>query len=426
MNEQDGPPERPPVDRQVVLAQYQRHVNKGLAKLAKFANLPVEVRSDGNLVYDQDGKAFLDCGGYSVFLLGHRHPAVINAVKAQLDRHPMTTRVLLSPELGEAATALAEVAPAGLDYVCFTNSGAEAVEVGLKLARLNGKRRLIAAEGGFHGKTLGALSVTGRPHYQEPFQPLLPNVEFVPYGDTPALESAIARSDGDACVILEPIQAENGVVVPPVGYLREARRLCSTHDALLILDEIQTGLGRLGVWWGADREGVVPDILLAGKVLSGGVVPVGAAVTSAALYARLNSDPFLHTSTFGGNPLAMAAVRATIETIKREGIVSRAEMLGKALLEPLRQILEVRCPSLIVEVRGVGLLIGIEFIEGHIAADFIFELLQRRVISSNSLNSNRVARLTPPALLSESDLTWLFDAVGGAATALHRRYAAKE
>jgi putrescine aminotransferase len=413
---------RPSVEREVVLRQYQQHLNSGFAKLARIVNMPIEVRSEGNLVYNETGEAFLDCGGYSVFLLGHRHPAVTEAVRAQLDRHALTTRVLLSPELGEAAAALAGIAPPGLEYVCFTNSGAEAVEVGLKLARLNGRRRVISTHGGFHGKTLGALSVTGRAHFQEPFLPLLPDVEFVPYGDVAAIAAALVRTRDDACVILEPVQGENGVIIPPPAYLSEVRTLCSSHGALLILDEIQTGLGRLGVWWGADREGVVPDILLCGKVLSGGIMPVGAALTTAELFAGINNDPFLHTSTFAGNPLAMAAVKATIETIKKEDIVARAGRLGQTILDSLRAILAECCPGLVVEVRGLGLLIGVEFSQDHIAADFIYEVLRRKVILSNSLNASRVARLTPPAMLDDKDLAWLFDAVRGAATALQKRY----
>jgi putrescine aminotransferase len=422
MNETHAPSPAGAVDRQRVLDLHRQHVNRGFAKLAKFANLPIEVRSEGTHVFDQDGTRFLDCGGFSVFLLGHRHPAIVDAVKAQLDRHPMTTRVMLSPEVGEAAAALARVAPSGLEYVCFTNSGAEAVDVGIKLARINGRRRLIATEGGFHGKTLGALSVTGREHYQTPFQPLLPDVHFIPYGDAAALERALASGHGDAAVILEPIQGENGVVIPPPGYLSDARRLCSAANALLILDEIQTGLGRLGTWWGADREQVVPDILLCGKVLSGGVVPVGAAITTAALFEPFNNDPFLHTSTYAGNPLAMAAVRAAIDTIERERLVPAADRLGRRLLAALDEILKDRCSGLIAAVRGCGLLLGVEFHQAHIAADFIFELLQRKVIVSNSLNANRVARFTPPAVLSESDVSWLLDAVGGAAEALRKRY----
>jgi len=247
----------------------------------------------------------------------------------------------------------------------------------------------------------------------------------VPYGDTGALATALDQTNADACVILEPVQGENGVIIPPAGYLRDARRLCSEHGALLMLDEIQTGLGRLGVWWGAGRDGVVPDILLTGKVLSGGIVPVGAMVTTTDLFSGLNKDPMLHSSTFAGNPLAMAAVMATLEALKREDVVARSQRLGEVILESLRSILAETCPGLVVEVRGLGLLIGAEFIEDHIASDFIFNLLQRKVILSSALNTDRVARLTPPALLSETELQWLFEAVRESGIALQRRYITK-
>ncbi len=177
---------------------------------------------------------------------------------------------MLNPELANAAASLAAVAPDPLTYVGFTNSGAEATELGIKLARLNGKSKLIAMTGGFHGKTLGALSVTGRRQYQDPFMPLLPDVHFIPYGDSSALHDILSQVGNQAGVILEPVQGEGGVIVPPAGYLREVFDLCRQHGAFLILDEIQTGLGRLGVWWGANREDITPDVMLVGKGLSGG------------------------------------------------------------------------------------------------------------------------------------------------------------
>lgn len=402
-------------DREAVLTRYRRHVNTGLAKLAEFMNLPLEVRSEGCLVFDEKGEPYLDCGGYGVFILGHHHPAVVQAVKDQLERHPLATRVLLNPELARAAETLARITPPGLEYVFFTNSGTEATEAGIKIARLNGKRKLIATHGGFHGKTMGALSVTGRPPHQDPFIPLLPDVEFVPYGDADSLREAVARHGEEACVILEPIQAEGGVNIPPEGYLPEVERICREHGAFFILDEIQTGLGRLGAWWGADRVGVVPDAILVGKNLSGSAVPVGALVSTAAAWEKLNKNPLLHTSTFGGNPLAMAAAHAAITTLERERIPERARVLGEEMLVTIRSILEARCPDLVVEVRGVGLLIAIEFKAEHVAGDFMFQLLQRHVVVSHSLNTNRVMRLTPPAILGDSEKQWLFEAVAEAA-----------
>ena len=408
-------------DRAAVIAAYRRHVNRGIARLARFSGSPLEVRSEGTRVYDERGQAYLDCGGYGVFILGHCHPAVVEAATRQLRQHPVATRVLLNAELARAAEALVRVTPPGLDYVYLAGSGTEATEAAIKLARLNGKRKLVTTRGGFHGKTLGALSVTGRALFQEPFQPLLPDVEFVSYGDADALASVLAASP-DCCVILEPVQAEGGVNVPPDGYLSAVERLCREHGALLVLDEIQTGLGRLGAWWGADRAGVRPDLLLAGKALGGGVLPVSAVVATAEVFEGLNRDPFLHTSTFAGSPLASATARAAIETIERERIVERARVLGERLLREVTAAVDDVRAGLIRDLRGVGLLIGFEFEAEQAAGEFVLELLGRHVLVSQSLNANRVVRLTPPAILSDEDVAWLTEAVGTSARAVAERY----
>jgi len=410
------------LERQAVLRQYRYHVNSGLAKLNELMGMPLEVRSAGSLVFDEKDTAYLDCGGYGVFIVGHCHPKIIEKVKAQLERHPLSTRLLVNPELAKAAESLTSVTPEDLDFVCFTNSGAEAVEVGIKIARLNGKRKLIAMQGGFHGKTMGALSITGRSHYQMPFSPLLPDVQLIPFGDADALRAVLSRNGDQACVILEPIQAEGGVIIPPTGYLQDVQNLCSQHGAFFILDEIQTGMGRLGAWWGADYEGVIPDVLLVGKGLSGGAVPVGAAVVKAAAYAPLNRDPFLHSSTFAGNPLAMAAAQAALEVVKSDGLVVRARELGEKLLPALKQTLFNTCPHLLTDVRGTGLLIGIEFNTASLAGEFMLELLQRKVIVSHSLNAHRVMRLTPPAVLTELECDWLLGAIQETACELKQRY----
>jgi putrescine aminotransferase len=404
--------------RPETLALYRRHVNRGLARLAGMAALPVETWSSGSLVYDDADRPYLDCGGFGVFLVGHCHPTIVEAACEQLRRHPLSTRTMLNAELARGAEALARVAPEGLDYVFFANSGAEAVEGGLKLARLAGKRRLLSMWGGFHGKTLGALSVTGRSFFQDPFRPLLPDVEMLPYGDLGALERSLS---GDACVILEPVQAEGGVVIPPPGYLAGVEQLCREQGAMLILDEVQTGLGRLGTWWGADREGIVPDVLLVGKGLSGGVVPVSAVVATESAFVELNRDPFLHTSTFGGSPLACVVARAAVEVIEREGLVERAAEAGERIMASIVPILERAGKDVVADVRGVGLLIGIEFADEALTGEFLFEMLERRVLVSNSLNSNRVLRLTPPAVISESELEWLVSAVQESAEAVAGR-----
>ncbi len=404
-----------------VVEDYRRHVSKGRASLSEMVGGRIEVSSSGSRVTDADGHELLQCGGYGVFILGHSHPAVVSAVSEQLHRHPLATRMLLEPRQGAAAKALANLAPDGLEYVHFVNSGAEATETAIKIARTHGKRRLISAHGGFHGKTMGALSVTARDVYQEPFRPLLPDVEHVPFGDTAAMEQSLATGQA-ACVILEPVQAEGGVIVPPHGYLRDVQELCGHYGAFFVLDEIQTGLGRLGSWWGADRETIVPDVMLVGKALSGGVVPVAAAVATPDAYAVLNRDPFLHTSTFAGAPLAMAAAEAALAAMQQENVVARAAALGHTITETMTNILHAECPDLVRDVRGVGLLIGLEFEAEHFAGDFVLELLDRGVIVNHSLNAHRVVRLTPSAILDDADLEWLFSATRGAAQALALRY----
>ena len=281
---------------------------------------PVEIEQrTGPQVSGSDGNAYLDCGGFGVFLLGHCHPTVVAAVRRQLERNPLATRLFLNPELAQAAEDLAAVAPAGLDHVFLTNSGAEATELGLKLARLNGRSRVVAMTGGFHGKTLGALSVTGRSQYRDPFGPLLPQVEFVPFGDLEALTATLAVDPAGSAVLMEPVQGEGGVRVPPAAYLQGVRATCTATGALMVLDEIQTGLGRLGDWWGADLAGVVPDVLLTGKVLGGGVMPVGGVIAGDKVFAPLDADPLLHSSTFAGSPLASVAVSATVGVVALRG-----------------------------------------------------------------------------------------------------------
>jgi putrescine aminotransferase len=403
-----------------LLAACERHMGSGRASLGRLIGV-VETHSAGAWVTAADGRRYLDFGGYGVFILGHRHPDVVAAVRAQLDAHPIATKVFLEPVSIRAAAALASVAPAGTDCVHFANSGAEATEAALKLARLHGRRHLISARNGFHGKTLGALSVTANPAYQRPFEPLLPDLTQVPYGEITPLGEALAAVPGQACVILEPIQGEAGVVVPPAGYLAEAARLCHEHDALLVIDEIQTGLGRTGEWWASAAEVPEPDMVLVGKGLSGGVVPVAAVLARPAVYAPFGRDPFLHSSTFAGSPLACAAATASIRVIARENIGQRAAALGSRLLAGVQGILADSLDDSPVEARGRGLLIGIDLGSPALAGELIIELLERHVLVNHSLNNSQVVRLTPPAIMSDAELGRFLDAFADACAALTPR-----
>jgi putrescine aminotransferase len=386
-----------------------------------------EISSQGSIVTTAAGDRYLDCGGYGVFLHGHCHPKVVAAVVEQVRKHPLPTHALLEPVVAHAAGALSATAPGDLDYVFFTNSGAEAVELGLKVARANGRHRVISTENGFHGKTLGALSVTGKPDYRQSFEPLLPEVEHIPFGNMEPLHEALrAGSKGSAAVLIEPVQGEGGVRVPPAGYLASVRELCDRFDALLLMDEVQTGLGRLGAMWGCEIEGVVPDVLLVGKILGGGVFPVGAMVTAADLYEPFNADPLLHSSTFGGSPAASAAVVAALEALREEDLVNRAAVLGEQLLSRIREAVAQHADSIVHEVRGRGLMIGIEFLTPTLAADVMSELLARNVLSSYTLNSNEVLRLTPPAVMTAEEVDWLVEALTASCQVVDTRFKRRE
>ena len=411
-----------PWSRAQTIEAVRRHVNSGLARVFSLSDSAMEIRSEGSLVYDETGRPYLDCGGYCVFLLGHRHPQVVAAVRAALDRHPLSTRLLVDPTLAAAATGLAAVVPQGLQYVWFGNSGAEVVDAAIKLCRLNGRRTMVVADRAFHGKTFGALSVSGRRRYRDPFEPLVPGVVRVPFGDPDAVAAVLAARPGECAVLVEPVQSEGGVRVPPPGYLAAVRRACDAHGALLVIDEISTGMGRLGTWWGVTQAGVAPDILLAGKALGGGVVPVSAMVATAAAYAPLNRDPLLHTSTFAGNPLATSAVGAAVEATRDLDVPAAAARLGLQILRRVTEVVQRRAPGFVTEVRGKGLLIGIECAQEHLAAELMLELLHRRIITSHSLNAHRVLRLTPPAILGGSEVEWLVGAVDEAIGTVAARY----
>lgn len=396
--------------RDSVLDLYRRHVNAGQAKLATLMGLAVERSSSGAYVTDHTGRRYLDVGGYGVFLLGHGHPGVVSALVDQLRANALSTRLLINAEQAKAAAVLAAHCPPGLQYVFFCNSGTEAVEAGLKLAQLNDCETVISTHGGYHGKTLGSLSVTGNEKYRSRFSARLGATRFVDYGSAAALEAALCTEPGKACVILEPIQAEAGVIVPPHGYLREVRNLCDHYGALLIFDEIQCGMGRTGAWWACDREGVVPDLMLVGKSLSGGCIPVGAMAASAAVYEPFNRNPLLHSSTFGGNPLAMTAVVSTFAVMDRDGLVALSEQIGESLLQRMRAAVVAGGWEKRVVLRGAGLLIGIEFGDASEAASLVIAMLERGVIVCHSLNEHRVVRLTPPATLVSADCDFLINA----------------
>jgi len=387
-----------------VYESYRAHLNPPLARVMKLSGSPVEVSGSGCTITDHAGKTYLDfAGGCGVFTLGHRHPRVVAVVKDQLDRMALSGRTMFNPLMGRLAKRLAEITPGDLSISFFANSGAEAVEGALKLARAATKRpAIVATDAAFHGKTLGALSASGRDAFRDPFLPLLADVRRVPFGDIAALRAVVDRDV--AAVIVEPVQGEGGVNVPPDGYLRGVREICDASGAVMIADEVQTGLGRCGMLFGCDREDVVPDVMTLAKGLSGGVVPIGAYIARPAVWnAAYGKQPLLHTSTFGGNELACAAALAALDVLHDEDLVANARERGEQLLAGARATMG-RYPAVIADVRGAGLLVGAELRSEGYGGTIIPELLKRGVTAAWTLNQQRVIRLEPPLIVTADEV----------------------
>ena len=387
--------------------KYRKYYNPSLVRLLKFGGYAaLEWRGEGVRVFDAEGRPYLDfAGGYGVFNLGHRHPKVVEAVHRQLDLMPLSAKMFFSKPLADLAERLAHCTPGELQYTFFCNSGTEAVEGALKMARLaTGRPGIIATTNSYHGKTFGALSVSGRDLFKEPFVPLLPAVSHVPFGDAAALEQAIVAMEGQAgAFIVEPIQGEGGIHVAPPGYLPEVAAICRRHDVLLVADEVQSGMARSGRMWAVDHDGVVPDILVMAKALGGGVVPMGAFTGTPRVWKPLGPNPLIHTSTFGGSPLACAAALATLQVIEEEGLAARAESMGGLLLGGLREVAG-RYPEIVREVRGRGLMIGVELAEERFGGCVMLEMAHRGVICVYTLNMPRVMRFEPPLVVGPDEV----------------------
>jgi putrescine aminotransferase len=382
---------------------YKRFVNPPLARVMKISGSPVEVRAHGSTIWDQNGKPYLDfAGGYGVFTLGYTHPRVIEAVRAQLERIALSGKTMFNVLLGRAARRLAEITPGDLEISFWCNSGTEAIEGAIKLARAaTGRAKIVSTVDAYHGKTLGALSVSGRESFQSRFRPLLADSISIPYGEATELDSALSDA---AAFVVEPVQGEGGVNVPRTGYLSAVRAACDRTGALFIADEVQTGLGRCGYTFGCNRDGVVPDVMTLAKGLSGGVVPVGAFIARPQVWNRAFGDaPLVHTSTFGGGELACAAAIASMNVLQEDGLTENARVRGEQLLGGARAIAR-EYPGVIREARGLGLLVGVELTHEGYGGYIIPEMLKLGVTAAWTLNQQRVIRLEPPLIVTPSEV----------------------
>ena len=351
------------------------------------------VRAEGSWLYTADGRRYLDLiAGIGVSALGHGHPAVLDAIAAQARRHlhVMVYGEYVIEAQVRLAERLAQLLPAPLECVYFTNSGAEAVEGALKTARKHTRRaRFVAFDGAYHGDTMAALALMGNPAFRAPFEPLPGPVSHLPYGDLAALE---AIDSTVAAVVVEPVQAEGGVRIPTPAFMRALRERCDRAGAILIYDEVLTGMGRTGRLFAMEHVAVVPDLVVMAKALGGGL-PLGAFCGSESLIGELARNPPLgHITTFGGHPLSCAAGLAALEVIVSERLWEQADVLGEKLAQGLREFAGAE----VAEVRVIGALVGLEFKDSEIAQSFVRESLARGIIINWTLNAERVVRLAPP------------------------------
>ncbi|KAA9157209.1 acetylornithine transaminase [Amycolatopsis acidicola] len=362
------------------------------------------VRGSGAEVWDADGKAYVDLlGGIAVNALGHAHPEVVRAVSEQIAQLGHVSNLYINPVAVEFAETLLDIAGlSGNAKVLFSNSGAEANEAAIKISRLTGRTKIVACEGAFHGRTMGSLALTGQPGKREPFEPVMPGVEHIPYGDVDALRAAV---DGEtAAVVLEPIMGEGGVIPAPDGYLQAAREITKNTGALLILDEVQTGIGRTGVWFAFQRAGITPDVFTLAKGLGGGL-PLGATI-AVGEYAEL-LKPGHHGTTFGGNPVCCAAGLAVVRTIAEAGLLDHVSALGKDIAAGVEQLGH----PLVAGVRGAGLLIGIALREQ--ASPAVAKALQQAGYLVNPVAPDTI-RLAPPLILEHDQADGFLSALPGA------------
>jgi len=396
-------------DREWVAAEvsnnFANHVNKGFLEYRKSVTETQDFAltdwyGEGSILKDVLGREYIDMlGGFGLYGPGIRHPKIVAAVKAQLDRSPQYSQEMLDPLRAHLAKVIAKLTPGDIQYGFFANSGTEAVDGAMKLAKFyTGKKGFIATMGGFHGKSLGALSLLGKAVYREPVLPLLEGIHHVPFGDADAVKNALEAAKitgaGIAAVVAEPIQGEAGAIVPPDDYWPMLREICDHYDVLLIADEVQTGFGRTGKVFGVDHWNVAPDIMCFGKALGGGVVPMSGFFSTAKIWECMEPNPFMHTTTTGGNPLACASALAAVTVLLEEDLPGQAAEKGEYILNKVGKLKE-KYPAILEDVRGKGLLLGMVFPSDEIGYQVASGLFSRKVLTAGTLTNSKTIRIEP-------------------------------
>lgn len=403
---------------------FDKYVSPGWLKYRKSVSTnsaTVEWTDHDSICEGLYGEEFIDClGGFGIYTCGHRNPEIMDTVKAQLDHQALHSQELLDPLRGYLAKAVADITPGDLKHCFFTNGGAEAVEMALKLARIaTGGRWFISTVGAFHGKSMGAISMGGKNTYRVPYTPMVQQVQHVEYGkaeDTKkAIRNLIAVGEKVAAVIVEPIQGEAGIIVPPDGYLRELRDICDEFGVALIFDEIQTGMGRTGTMWRCEHEGVTPDIMTFGKAFGGGIMPITGIICRPHMWTQeLIDNPWLLGSpTFGGNPVCCAAAIATIKYMVDNDIPGMCRDKGVILKAGLEE-LKAKYPTVIDDVRGTGLMLAVEFCKSEVGYSVAKGLFARGVMTAGTLVNAKCIRFEPAAVITEEQIKTVIERMNSA------------
>ena len=385
---------------------YPSFLNKlGLNKIA--------AKAQGAAITDSHGNTYIDCvGGYGLFNLGHNNPDIIESIIEQLKEQQLLTKPLISEIQVRLAECIEKITPGDLSCSFILNSGSEAIDCAIKLVRLHkGSKTIITAQKSFHGHTFGALTASGIPSFKKAFQPLLPGFISVPFGDIEALKRSISAETG--AVLIEPIQHEAGIHLPPDSYLREVRELCDEHELILIMDEIKTGFGKTGRMFACEHYGLVPDILVLGKSLGGGLIPAGAIVARSHLWKRFGLSFSMSASSYAGNVLACRAGLSTIRYIQESNLLAECDEKGKMLLRSFRDYVG-EYPNILRSANGLGLLIGIETQSGKIALELAKEMIRQGVIMVPAFGNSSVLMVEPPLVISFNQIRAIVDAFAAA------------
>jgi len=409
---------------------YGEHINPGFLEYRKAAgedDMAMEWSANADTFMDLQGREYIDClGGFGVYNCGHRHPTVLKAVSDQLSKQPLSSAELVDSNRALLARILADVSPGDLQYTFFTSSGTEAIESSLKMATLaTGRHHFIAFEGDFHGKTAGSLSLTAKGHFRTPFLPLLQGTRHVKFGDLEMLRKTVEVMDyvGElpAAIVFETIQGENGIQIPPDDFVPGIRKICDEYDIMMVADEVQSGMGRTGTLFAVDYYDVAPDIIAMAKAIGGGVMPLSACLCTKRAFEGMFPDPLMHSTTTGGSPTATAAGIAAINVIIKEDLPGKAKRAGAIFTEALNKIKD-KYPKLMTDVRGRGLFMAMEFVDGDIGYEVVYEMFNRRVLVSGSLINAKTIRIEPPLMITDEHIQKAIEVIDESCGVVYKKH----